>query len=226
MILKRIMKLLSVIINPLKWEKLYEQIRLYVCNIVKYRNFSFDLNSKRFWNEELSKFDDFWRDENYYHILDLLPQKSAFSLLDIGCAIGDGCELIQEKFPNAEITGFDISDVGIEKAKKKTKNVHYFIFDILKDPIPKKYNYITMIETLEHFDDPIAIVDKCLRHVREAFIISTPYTPEYSGKRLVVGEHRYCFNEKTFENYNCRVVRITEHGKDQKEVVIIYEIRP
>ena len=82
------------------------------------------------------------------------------------------------------------------------------------------------LETLEHFDDPIAIVNKCLMHVIEALIVSTPYTPEYSGKRFVVGEHRYCFNEKTFENYNCRIVRIAEHGKEQKEVVIIYEIRP
>ena len=226
MILIKTKKILLAIILPWKWTKLYEQIRLYATNIIKYRNFSFDLNSKRFWDEELAKFNDFWRNENYHHILDLLPQNNAFSLLDIGCAIGDGCELIQEKFPKAKITGFDISDVGIEKAKEKIKNAQYFIFDILKDPIPKKYDYITIIETLEHFDNPFAIVDKCLKHVKKTLIISTPYSPEYSGRRYVVHEHRYCFNEKTFENYNCRVVRVTEHGKDQKEIVIIYEIRP
>lgn len=226
MILIKIKKILLAIILPWKWTKLYEQIRLYAINIIKYRNFSFDLNSKRFWDEELAKFNDFWRNENYHHILDLLPQNKAFSLLDIGCAIGDGCELIQEKFPKAKITGFDISDVGIEKAKEKAKNAQYFIFDILKDPIPKKYDYITIIETLEHFDNPFAIVDKCLKHVKMALIISTPYSPEYSGRRYVVDDHRYCFNEKTFENYNCRVVRVTEHGKDIKEIVIIYEIRP
>ena len=30
-------------------------------------------------------------------------------------AIGDGCELLKEKFPRAKITGIDISEIGIEK---------------------------------------------------------------------------------------------------------------
>lgn len=47
---------------------------------------------------------------------------------------------MQEKFPKAKITGVDISEVGIEKAKQKTKSVEYFVLDILKDPIPKIYD--------------------------------------------------------------------------------------
>ena len=82
------------------------------------------------------------------------------------------------------------------------------------------------LKTIEHFDNPFAIVDKCLKNVKKALIISTPYTAEYSGRRYVVGEHRYCFNESTFAKYNSRVVGITEHGETEKETVIIYEIRP
>lgn len=221
--LRRLRKVLTAMITPSKWKSVREQSYLYATNIIRYGNLSFNLNSRKFWNDELSKFDTFWRNENYSHILDLLPRDKAFTLLDIGCAIGDGCELLKERFPEAEITGVDISEVGIEKARRKTKGVHYFVFDVLKDPIPKKYDYIVILETLEHFNDPFFVVDKCLRHVNEAFIVSVPYTPEYSGKRIVVGEHRYCFNESTFVNYDCRVVRISEHGKDEKETVIIYE---
>lgn len=215
-------------IAPGKWDKLYGQLSLYINNIIRYRNFSFNLNSKRFWNKYLSKFDNFWRNENYSHILDLLPQDTAFSLLDIGCAIGDGCELLQEKFPKAEITGIDISEIGIEKAKQKTKNVQYFVLDVLNNPIPQEYDYIVIITTLEHFDEPFAIVDKCLKHVRKSLIISVPYTPFYSGKIIVVSEHRYYFNKETFKMYNSRIVGIKKHGKDIKkqEEVIIYEIRP
>ncbi len=199
-----------------------------VKNCFKYQNFSTNLNSKKYWNERLSDFDSFWRNENYLHILDLLPKDKKFSLLDIGCAIGDGCELLKEKFPRAKITGVDISEIGIEKAIQKTKGVEYFVLDILKDPISMKYDYITIIETLEHFDNPFAVVDICLKHVVDSLIISTPYNQEnFSGRIRSVSEHRYSFNEKTFANYNnCRVVKITEFVKATKNKCIIYEIRP
>jgi 2-polyprenyl-3-methyl-5-hydroxy-6-metoxy-1,4-benzoquinol methylase len=221
-------KILLAIINPWKWNKIYEQVSTLLNNIIEYRDFSFNPNSRGYWDKRLSMYDNFWRNENYCHILDLLPQDKEFSLLDIGCAMGDGCELLQEKFPKAKITGVDISSVGIEKAKQKTKSVQYFVLDILKHPIPKKYDYITMIETLEHFDNPFAVVDKCLKYVRQSLIISAPYYNQkhYSEKMANLSEHRYNFDEKTFTNYNCRVAKITEFVKVTEARCIIYEIRP
>jgi 2-polyprenyl-3-methyl-5-hydroxy-6-metoxy-1,4-benzoquinol methylase len=221
-------KILLAIVNPWKWNKIYEQVRTLLNNIIEYRDFSFNPNSRGYWDKRLSMYDSFWRNENYCHILDLLPQDKEFSLLDIGCAIGDGCELLQEKFPKAKITGVDISEVGIKKAREKTKSVQYFVLDILKNPIPEKYDYITMIETLEHFDNPFAVVDKCLKHVRQSLIISAPYYSQkhLSEKMINLSEHRYTFNEKTFANYNCRVAKITEFIKVTEARCIIYEIRP
>lgn len=215
------------IINPRKWKTLCKLIGFLATNVVKYRNLSINPNTKKFWDDKLSGFAAFWRNENYYGILDLFPQDKEFSLLDIGCAIGDGCELLQEKFPKAKITGVDISDVGIEKAKQKTKSVQYLVLDILKQPIPKKYDYITIIQTLEHFDNPFAVVDKCLKHVRKSIIISVPYNQKCSPtKALNVSEHRYSFNEETFANYNCRVVKVTKFIKATQAKCVVYEIRP
>ena len=197
-------------------------------NIYKYRTFSFNPNVKEYWNEKLSKFDNFWRNENYYHILDLFPQDRAFSLLDIGCAVGDGCELLQEKFPKAKITGADISDVGIEKAKQKTERVHYFVNNILTDPLPDTYDYITIVETLEHFNDPFFVINKLLKHVKKSVIICVPYYDSYFTGKIAREEHRYAFTENTFTNrkYNCRVVKITDFVKVAKSKCIIYEIFP
>ena len=196
-------------------------------NICKYRTFSFNPNVKGYWNQKLSKFDNFWRDENYYHILDLFPQDRAFSLLDIGCAIGDGCELLQEKFPKAKITGVDISDVGIEKAKQKTKRVDYFVNDILTGPLLDTYDYITIVETLEHFDSPFFVINKLLKHVKKSLIVNVPYYPYFTGKIAEV-EHRYAFNKNTFTDseYNFRVVKITDFVKVTRSRCIIYEFFP
>lgn len=223
MILK---KILWAMVNPWKWRKLWQRIRLLTENIIDYRLFSLNPNTKRHWNDKLSAVGDFWRDENYHHILDMFPQDEAFSLLDIGCAIGDGCELLKEKFPKAEITGVDISDIAIEKAKNKTRSVQYFVLDILKEPIPEKYDYIVIVETLEHFDTPFVVIDRCLKHVRKSIIVSVPYGQSITGGMLRESEHRHSFDEKSFTNYNCRIVKVTEFVEVTGDRCIIYEIRP
>jgi len=202
-----IMNFLSTLINK----------RLFYCS---------NPNTREHWNRKLSRYDTFWRNENYYHILDLFPKNEPFSLLDVGCAIGDGCVLLQKNFPKAKITGIDMSEVGIEKAKKKSKTIQYFVEDILKDSIPGTYDYIAIIQTLEHFDNPFFVIDKCLAHTRKSIIISTPYWPAFIGKILCIGEHRYSFNKKTLAGYNHRVVKITGLVKVSKSRCIIYEVFP
>ncbi|MDY7033285.1 MAG: class I SAM-dependent methyltransferase [Thermodesulfobacteriota bacterium] len=185
------------------------------------------MNSKAYWNVRLSRYNNYWRDENYYPILDLFPCDEAFTLLDIGCALGDGCELLHERFPKARITGIDISDVGISKAQAKNSGVQYMVLNILKEEIPYMYDYITIIETLEHFDDPFLIVNKCLTHVRNALVISVPYTPDKpSGPVPGVGEHRYLFNEKTFIDYNQGFLKVTDYIKATQSRCIIYHLKP
>ncbi len=198
----------------------------YIYRIVRHRSFNVNLNTKEFWNKKLSEKGDFWRDTHYRELFDIFPKDKPFSLLDLGCALGDGPRLLKKIYKSAEITGADISEAAINKAKSRNEEIDYIVLDILKDKIPKRYEYITIIETLEHFDDPFNVVDKCLKMCDKALIISTPYTADYSGKIDFVDEHRYSFNETTFENYNARVIKITDFMKETGGKCILYEIRP
>jgi len=215
------------VLNRVKRLGAYGQLRKFIKYGVRYGNFSFNLNSRRYWDAKLSRYEDFWRNENYYHVLDLLPRDTSFSLLDIGCALGDGCELLQIEFPHARISGADISEIGVAKARRKNERIDYSVLDVLKDDIPDMYDYITIIETLEHFDKPFHVVDKCLKHVQRSLIISTPYSSDApSGKVSGVGEHRYLFNEDTFKGYRHRVAKITTYVEATKGQCIVYEIEP
>jgi 2-polyprenyl-3-methyl-5-hydroxy-6-metoxy-1,4-benzoquinol methylase len=212
--------------NPRKWHLLGVQLKRLLVNVVKYRKLSTDMNSRNYWNYRLSQYTGFWRDANYYYVLDLLPHDREFSLLDIGCAIGDGTELIQQRFPLAHVTGADYSDIGIAKAKARNSKVDYIVLDIVKDSLPRHYDYITMVETLEHFADPFAIVDKCLSACNVSLIISTPFSPDYEGPLPFIDEHRYAFTAQTFAAYECTVVRITDFIETTRDRCIIYSIRP
>ena len=195
-------------------------------NYVGYGRFSTNPNTKRYWNKKLRGCGSFWRNEHYEYIVPLLPAHEEFSLLDVGCAIGDGCELLQARFPKAKISGADISPAGIEKAARKNTRIQYFVFDILKDPMPDVFDYITFIETLEHFDEPFSVINKSLAYTRRALIISTPYSPERSGPSRGYDEHRYAFNERTFTGYHYEVAQVTPYVESTRQQCIIFKIYP
>ena len=186
-----------------------------------------NINTKKYWDKKLFTKGNFWRDFPYKFLLKFLPKNEKFSLLDIGCALGDGCILLKKYFPKAEISGADFSRVGIEKAKKKTNQVSFFVLDILKQNPPKKYDYITLVSTLEHFNEPYYIVEKCLKFVDKALFVISPYTREFTEPRLYgVSQHRYLFNENSFLKYHSQILRITEKVEFTGYRYIIYKIIP
>lgn len=180
-------------------------------------------NTKEYWDTKLRRYKLRWRSSTYEQIAAMLPDDEPFSLLDVGCALGDGCELLKQTFPQAQITGLDFSEIGIAKARSKNRTIDYVAADIIHDPIPGRFDYITIAQTLEHFDDPISIVKKCLNHVKRSIIISTPYK---QNTTYCLGEHRYSFDDNTFNQFNCTVVRTTDFKAEIGGKCIFYEIRP
>ncbi|MFH2137092.1 MAG: class I SAM-dependent methyltransferase [Candidatus Omnitrophota bacterium] len=185
-----------------------------------------NVNTIDFWNETWTKKEGD-EDFRYNYFLEFLPKARVFSLLDIGCASGEGCVLIKKHFPKAEITGIDFSSVAINMANEKKSDINFIRMDILKESPTQKYDYITIIHTLEHFNDPFQVVNKCLNFVNEALIIEAPYTEKFDVPYLYrKGQHRYLFNEKTFEKYKCKVLKITEYIESAKYRYIVYQIEP
>ena len=156
-------------------------------------------NTKNYWNKEFKKMGMYWRTEPYELIMEFLPKNKYFSLLDLGCALGDGCEFLKKQFPKARIEGCDFSEVAIKKAKKKIKNINFFVLDIRKNEIPKKYDYLTLISILEHIRKPEKTIEKCLK-CANTLIINCPY----NEKKLHV-EHLFKCKKNTFKEFNPEV---------------------
>lgn len=125
----------------------------------------------------------------------------------------------------------DISLVGIAKAKKRGSAVKYAALDILKQPLPEKYDFITIVQTLEHFDDPFPVIEKCLDSTRKSLIIIVPFRQlcgkdqdSLQGQSFKRSEHRYSFDRDTFSCFDAEVVRVTEYIEEAKARCIIYRI--
>lgn len=186
-----------------------------------------NVNTPQYWDRYLGNKGDSWRSFPYEFLLSELPKDKPFTLLDIGCALGDGCEFLKKYFEKGVFFGADLSAKGVAKAREKSRCEGYFCLDIARQDPPQKYDYISLIHILEHFDDPFPIIDKCLKFVNNAVYISTPYGEKFDNPRLYwKGEHRYLFDEKTFDNYHCTVLKITERIEVVGTKYILYKIVP
>lgn len=68
------------------------------------------------------------------------------SVVDLGCGLGDLYKYLEEKEENIKYLGLDFVEEFIQSAKQNTENSHtkFEVFDILKQEIPKGYDYVLL----------------------------------------------------------------------------------
>jgi len=178
-----------------------------------------NINTKVRWNKLLSTGE--WGKERgkfYSKIKNFLPKKKKIKALEIGCATGHGLIELAKTFSNIKFEGCDFSENGIKHAKKKYgKKINFFVHDVYKDKLNKNYDYILIIETLEHLNNPKKVIKKYLKHCNK-LIVTVPY------KEKGWKEHVYSFNEKSFNDMEeFKRYKIIKTNKDKKILLFIFE---
>jgi SAM-dependent methyltransferase len=130
--------------------------------------------------------------------------------LDAGCGPGLYTFFVAERFPEAHVTGYDISqtDIGIcnqNKIRKKIDNVTFKSVDLRKLYETENYDFIFSVDVMEHIRGNLVV----LRNIYNAlepggiFYLAMPYEPG----------HRYLLPRKCFRNYLAWVKK--EHVGEQ-----------
>lgn len=81
------------------------------------------------------------------------------SILEVGC--GEGMNLIYFKrlFPEAELTGFDLSTVAIHLVQNKIRDGFFSAMDLSQPVTPEKtYDLVLSLDVLEHVPDDVAMM--------------------------------------------------------------------
>ena len=163
-----------------------------------------EVNSDSYWN---NRFTHDWKEKggrdqtNYFtnlawnnlpeKFIELLKYNRGLSILDWGCAEGDGVNCIQEMFPLIKVSGLDFSAVAIENAKKNYPQ-HTFYDGSLED-YDNKFSIIFTSNTLEHFEDPYPWINQIARYAEQFLIIMVPFQEKDRIK-----EHFFSFNYDSF----------------------------
>jgi len=153
----------------------------------------------------------------YRNVVKHLHKKGRKTLLEIGCGTGHGLNYLSTVNKNYKYIGFDISEKAIEIGRKKYPHLKLAQGDILKHSIRREYDDILIVQTLEHFCEPLDIIDKLLNNCSR-LIISVPYRNCLSKDEAHMSTD---FSEDKFTNYNILFYDITKCKKRKKYLCIV-----
>ena len=117
-------------------------------------------------------------------LLDSLPAREAKwlssgarSILDWGCALGDGVHLLTQQFPDSTVSGLDFSTTAIAKARSYFPQ-HTFLLAAQNQP-PPSVDVVITSNCLEHFEEPFEIASSHVRCCRSLYIAMTPFREDH-----------------------------------------------
>jgi 2-polyprenyl-3-methyl-5-hydroxy-6-metoxy-1,4-benzoquinol methylase len=134
-----------------------------------------------------------------FHRHTKVPFTDAFSVLDVGCALGDSLPVWHKLYPRAELSGCDISRTAVDRASELHGSFAKFSRASFED-IKGFYDVIFCSNVLEHFEQHVEIARELLGHCKILFVM-TPYAELDNGRPLTPSAGSYhvaSFLEDTF----------------------------
>ncbi len=214
------------------WRKarsIYGQIRkcpscglVYVTPQIPMEEMRARLRGSQYWNEEyLPSYAVVDLATRYAEPLEMMKPyfTGSHRLLDVGC--GAGFFMAEARKHGWEVEGVEILPSAVEYARKEF-NLKVHIGEIAELPLPDgHYDVITMWETIEHLQNPMAILEQVNRLLRPGGLLALS-TPNFSSLvRLLIryrwpsigpGDHIIYFTPKTMT----KMLRL--NGFDPKRV--------
>lgn len=131
----------------------------------------------------------------------LLKDKKNLNILDIGCSTG---VMLPQLSLYGEVDAIEPSEFAINMCKKKNIKGVNLIHGMFPDSVPgdKKYQLITLFDTLEHFDDDLSVLRSVYNLlVPGGYLIST--VPAYQwlwSHHDVMNQHKRRYTKSVLES--------------------------
>lgn len=154
------------------------------------------------WSRFFEERGESWRDKDYWYLDSIfdLSQLSG-SLLDVGCALGDGMPVLRRRCTGVrELAGTDFSSYAIEtnRGNPALAGVRFFQHD-LNQPLTRQFDNVICMQTLEHLEDPRRAFRNLYDAASRLLLVATPYR-----NRRPDQDHLWSFDETDFAEFRPR----------------------
>jgi SAM-dependent methyltransferase len=113
----------------------------------------------------------------------------SFSVLDVGCALGDALRVWHEKYPSAELYGCDVAQTAVKRCQERYGGIARF-FRASFEEVQGFWDAIYCSNALEHFEQYVEIAEALLLRCKVLFVL-TPFGELRDGSHLQANGEEY-----------------------------------
>lgn len=110
---------------------------------------------------------------------------SEFSVLDVGCALGEALAVWRQKYPRAKLFGCDVAESAVERCRERYGDLAHF-FRASFEEIEGFWDVIYCSNVLEHFEQYLEIADALLARCK-VLLALTPFGELKDGSPMQPG---------------------------------------
>lgn len=161
----------------------------------------FNVSDRDYWNHRFStNWVEFKGKEQTRAFMELIVENlpktiklNGLSILDWGCALGQGVEVLIKRYPKSEVCGLDVSDVAINYCLDKFPHIDFYCGSL--DDLHVSFDVIISSNSLAHFNDPYRWIEMIMRHSNKYVIILVPFNETNIGSS---SENKFSFVKGNF----------------------------
>lgn len=167
-----------------------------------------EINSKEYWN---NRFDTDWEEyggscqTRFFAELayQMMPEwfvrdvrQHQYKICDMGCALGDGVDVLSTRLEIENVCGVDFSEEAVEIAQKRYPKYNYFVAD-LKEVIKEfSCDIVFCSNVLEHMQNSQKILENFAKFAKRYLVILIPFK-----EKINISEHITKFSEGNIPAY-------------------------
>ncbi len=138
-----------------------------------------------------------------------IPLTGRFSLLDVGCALGDSMPVLHTAYPEAQLAGCDVSAKAVRRCSIEYGDYAKFFQSSIHE-LTQPFDVIFCSNLIEHIENYVEMVEHLARLSKITYIM-VPYMELHNGEPLSAKLglwHVATFDERTFDSLKSKGLEI------------------